>query len=98
MPHDFDHENDMIISSCLLSIHTLNELTFFVMKKSETEFFYHVIMSSLNHRRETKLRRNDLIDMMLDAIKSDADYDNETGDQFEKVNNVNIKLNISLCT
>ena len=59
-----------------------------VMKKSETEFFYHVIMSSLNHRRETKLRRNDLIDMMLDAIKSDADYENETGDQFEKVNDV----------
>ena len=59
-----------------------------VMKKSETEFFYHVIMSSLKHRRETKLRRNDLIDMMLDAIKSDADYENETGDQFEKVNNV----------
>ena len=56
-------------------------------KKSETEFFYQVIIASLNNRRQTKSRRNDMIDMMLDAIKGDVDYDmTENEEQFEKVN------------
>ena len=56
-----------------------------VMKKTETEFFYHAVMSSLNNRRESK-RRNDLIDLMLDAIKGEVDHDTEELNQFEKVN------------
>ena len=50
----------------------------------ETNFFYQAIMSSINHRREHKTRRNDLIDLMLDAIKGDLD-DDVHEDQFEKV-------------
>ena len=57
-----------------------------VMKKNETEFFYNAVISSLNHRRENKTRRNDLIDMMLDAIKGEIDHDTEELNQFEKVN------------
>ena len=57
-----------------------------VTKQTETEFFYKVVMESLKQRRESKTRRNDLIDMMLDAIKGDIEEDaNETEDQFEKV-------------
>ena len=56
-------------------------------RKSEIEFFYQVVMSTLKHRRETKTRRNDLVDLMIDAInKDDGDCDNETEEQFEKVN------------
>ena len=31
-----------------------------VMKKTETEFFYHVVVSALKHRKETETRRGDL--------------------------------------
>ena len=52
----------------------------------ETEFFYQAILSSLNHRRENKTRRNDLVDLMLDAIKGDMDREvDEEEEQFEKV-------------
>ena len=52
----------------------------------ETEFFYQAILSSLNHRRENKTRRNDLVDLMLDAIKGDMDHEvEEEEEQFEKV-------------
>ena len=56
-----------------------------ITKETETEFFYEVIMSSLKQRRESKHRRNDLIDLMMDAIKGDIKHD-ELGnqDQFEK--------------
>ena len=57
-----------------------------VFKKTSTEFFQQVITTTLKHRREQKIRRNDLVDMMLDAIKGDTKYDgNEDEDQFEKV-------------
>lgn len=57
-----------------------------VFKKTSTEFFQQVITTTLKHRREQKIRRNDLVDMMLDAIKGDTKYDgNEIEDQFEQV-------------
>ena len=57
-----------------------------VMRETETEFFYSAIMSSLNHRRQTKTRRNDLIDLMLDAIKGEMETGaDEEEEQFEKV-------------
>ena len=65
----------------------LKALNISLNKKFETEFFYQVIIASLNNRRQTKSRRNDMIDMMLDAIKGDVDYDmTENEEQFEKVN------------
>ena len=38
-------------------------------KSEETLFFYEVVVESLKQRRESKVRRNDLIDLMMDAIK-----------------------------
>ena len=63
-----------------------------VMPDTETKFFYQAIMSSLNHRRQHKERRNDLIDLMLDAIKGDLEHDTEDLEQFEKVSNPDLSL------
>jgi len=55
-------------------------------KVTETEFFYNVILDSLKQRRESKGRRNDLVDLMLDAIKGELKDDEEVHEdnQFEK--------------
>ncbi len=49
-------------------------------------FFYDVLMTSLKARRESKTRRNDLVDMMLDAIKGELneEHNEHADDQFEK--------------
>nr|AKH03523.1 cytochrome P450 3026D3 [Paracyclopina nana] len=64
----------------------LNFLNVPMFKVTETEFFYDAVVASLNHRRETKTRRNDLIDLMLDAIKGEVAMDEhkDEDDQFEK--------------
>jgi hypothetical protein len=41
-------------------------------KEEETNFFYEVVVESLKQRRESKVRRNDLVDLMMDAIKGKA--------------------------
>ena len=58
------------------------------------EFFYEAIMTTLKQRKESKTRRNDLVDLMLDAIK--GDLKNEGGDseqQFEKDGKLNHEVN-----
>ena len=40
-------------------------------KPQETKFFKDVIMQTIKMRRESGERKNDLIDLMLDAIKED---------------------------
>ena len=70
-------------------------------KKEPAEFFYNVILDSLKQRRESKVRRNDLIDLMVDAVKGEIgnDQDHNTN-QFEKVSNklhVHLKLFFTLC-
>ena len=67
--------------------HILRALDIAISKNTEIEFFYQVITSSLNQRRDhINIRRNDLIDLMLDAIKGDIDAEtNEDEEQFEKV-------------
>jgi len=52
--------------------HILNALNVSLTKDTETGFFYQAILSSLNHRRQENERRNDLIDLMLDAIKGEG--------------------------
>ena len=81
----------LLITSIPGGYQFLKALNIPMTRKSETEYFYQVIMSTLKHRRETKLRRNDLIDMMIDAINGDGDYENEneTEEQFEKVISIN---------
>ena len=64
----------------------MGKLNISVNLQTETEYFYHVITASLKHRRETKTRRNDLVDMMLDAIKGDLEHEvGQDSDQFEMV-------------
>ena len=59
-------------------------------KVVETEFFYNVILESLKHRRESKIRRNDMVDLMLDAIKGELKHDEEQEmEQFEKDSKLN---------
>jgi cytochrome P450 family 6 len=54
-------------------------------KETETNFFYDAVIASLKSRRETKHRRNDLVDLMVDAIKGEIAEDKEHEDnQFEK--------------
>ena len=56
-----------------------------ISPSKNVKFFYEVVTSTLKHRKETSERRNDLIDMMLDAIKGDLQYSNqEDEEQFEK--------------
>ena len=56
-------------------LNALGKSTFF--KDMETEFFYEVLLESLKQRRQSKTRRNDLVDLMLDAIKGDLDHEEE---------------------
>ena len=55
-----------------------------IMPRKETLFFYDVVLKTLQMRKETNTRRNDLIDMMLDAVKGDLEQDNEDDDQYDK--------------
>ena len=70
----------------------LSALNLSITKSTEMEFFYEAIMTTLKQRKESKTRRNDLVDLMLDAIK--GDLKNEAGDrdsdqQFEKDGKLN---------
>ena len=52
---------------------------------TETHFFYDVLKESLKLRKQSNQRRNDLVDLMLDAIKGDLDSaDDKDEEQFEK--------------
>ena len=62
-----------------------------VLKVTETEFFYDAIVASLKYRRESKTKRNDLIDMMLAAIKGEITEEAESEEQFEKDAKLNHK-------
>ena len=55
--------------------------------KEPNQFFIDVVQSTIKQRRETKTRRNDLIDMMIDAVensKEEDEHDDHANDQFEK--------------
>ena len=54
--------------------------------KEANQFFINVVQSVISERRQTKIRRNDLIDMMIDALDSskvEEDDDEHANDQFE---------------
>jgi len=55
-------------------------------KPKETKFFRDIILQTIRTRRDTKERKNDLIDLMLDCIKEDTKEDpvDEPTDQYEK--------------
>jgi len=87
---------DMIIFSLRMIPGVPDLLSFFNIdtnKPKETKFFKDVIMQTIKMRRESKERKNDLIDLMLDAIKEDKAVvegaETEELDQYEK----DMKLN-----
>lgn len=56
-------------------------------KSEQTLFFYDVVRKAVEHRLKTKERRNDLIDLMIDAMKdpeSLLEGEQEPMEQFEK--------------
>ncbi len=54
----------------------------------ESAFFYKAVLHTVRYRRETGMRRNDLIDLMIEAMSSDIshelDFNEYDSDQFEK--------------
>ena len=67
-----------------LGTQLLRALNKSIQPKTETEFFYNVVLNTLRSRQETKTRRNDLIDMMMDAIRGDVTEDLDDEDQFDR--------------
>ena len=57
-----------------------------------TKFFRDVITQTIRMRRESKERKNDLIDLMLDVIKEDT-KEEENGDECEDQYEKDMKLN-----
>ena len=65
-----------------------------ISKTEEVEFFYNAITASLKNRKESKTRRNDLVDLMVDAVSGDIEKSKENDeDQFEKVYSVSFIYN-----
>jgi len=65
----------------------LNLFKFNTFKPKETRFFRDIILQAIRTRRQTKERKNDMVDLMLDCIKDDSPVDNdddEQADQYEK--------------
>merc|ERR1712106_201077 len=64
----------------------LNFFKFNTFKPKETRFFRDIILQAIRTRRQTKERKNDMVDLMLDCIKDDSpvDEDDEPSDQYEK--------------
>ena len=58
-----------------------------IMKPKETKYFRDMILNTMNARKKSKARRNDIIDLMLDCLKEDEAEDKEGEDnnnQFDK--------------
>ena len=64
-----------------------------VFPKDSTLFLAEVIKQTLRKRQESKMRRNDLIDLMMDAIKGDLDQEQEELDQHHKDAQIDCKKN-----
>ena len=57
--------------------HLMQAMEIPLSKKAETEFFCNLIETTLNHRQQSGTRRNDLIDLMLDAMKNPTEVSQE---------------------
>jgi hypothetical protein len=58
-------------------MHLLTALGIPIIKPEATKFFYDVVLNTLRARQQSGNRRNDLIDLMIDAMK-DTDDSHET--------------------
>lgn len=57
-----------------------------IFKPDETEFFMSVVEQTLAHRRRTKERQNDLIDLLVDAMKDNLEPEKGTADNSQLKN------------
>nr|AIL94163.1 cytochrome P450 CYP3026A2 [Tigriopus japonicus] len=53
----------------------MEKLSIPIQKYEQTMFFYEIVKETVNHRMQTKFRRNDLVDLMIDAMKEDSESD-----------------------
>ena len=61
----------------------LDAVKFPVLKPEATRFFMDTITQTVRHRIETKTRRNDLIDLMIDAMRSEGGADDGDDEEVE---------------
>jgi len=97
----------MILLALIPGFQTLNKyLKLSIFPAPETSFFVNIIKQTIENRKNTKERRNDMVDLMLDAIreedsnskKDENENNNHEDEQFEKdskLTNVNKKTLIN---
>ena len=66
---DFKQMLKMVIAFFPFGNTFMNTIGMSVFAETETDFFYEIVMNTLKYRKQSGKRRNDLIDLMLDAIK-----------------------------
>ena len=82
---DFKQMMKMVIAFFPMGNSLMNIMGISVFAEKETDFFYDIVISTLKHRRQSGKRRNDMIDLMLDAVKGELKNDSENQEnQFEK--------------
>ncbi len=65
--------------------HLMDLLRLPVFKPKQARFFYDVLQKTIRHRMETKETRNDLIDLMIDAMKKDDTDDKKSKKEFDEI-------------
>ena len=81
---DFKQMMKMLIAFFPMGNALMNFIGMSVFAEKETDFFYDIVISTLKHRRQSGKRRNDMIDLMLDAVKGELKIESEIENQFEK--------------
>ena len=81
---DFKQMLKMVIAFLPFGNTFMNTIGMSVFAETETDFFYDIVMNTLKYRKQSGKRRNDLIDLMLDAIKGELNNENEIENDFEK--------------
>jgi cytochrome P450 len=59
--------------------HVIDALKIPVVKPTETKFFIKLIRDTIRQRMESNTRRNDLVDLMIDAMKGELTDDDDKG-------------------
>ncbi len=59
----------------------LNALKIPLFRPVETRFFMNIVKDTIRHRRETGERRNDLVDLMIDALRKDLAQDSSEDEE-----------------
>ena len=66
----------------------LKNLVTYCFANEHTKFLMSVVEQSIKQRKESNIKRNDLIDLMIEAVEGEADHDDEDNlhatDQYEK--------------